>query len=264
MTVPAGDGAGATGDAAAAAAPLARPSGHTPAGSTASLPSVFDHAKSRTSDPSAIPSLRADDHAPVPMMADTGSPPAPVRSRRLDGMLIVAAVLAIASAVAASSALSLPWVMGRASVVGQRSNARLVAVVTFRASDSLAGPLTIGVAVLIALVGLLWFWYGMDRGTHLPVVAHPGLALLAGGVALATLVASKLGPSLWHDAFLGNARDAGLTKEAMRTVLEGPPGPQLEFEPLGGMVRLTAAAVLAMLAGLAAWWSQRRGGSRRR
>ncbi|MGZ8513211.1 MAG: hypothetical protein ACXWWL_07210 [Candidatus Limnocylindria bacterium] len=213
-----------------------------------------------TGDPWVTPSVRADGHAPLTMLAEAPPRSVPARSRQLDARLMAAGVLAIAAAVAAYSAPSLPWVAGRVFVLGQRSNARLTAELTFRASDSLAAPFALGVAAGMALLGLLWFWYGMDRGTYLPAIAHPALAAVAGMVALGTLAASKLGSFFWQDAFLTHARDAGLTKEAMRTLLEGQPAPVIELEQLSGMVRFAAAAALALVAGLVAWWSQHRRG----
>lgn len=263
VTVPAGAGPstpeGAP-SAATQAAPPPRPPGVMPGRPTAPAPSVFDAPKPRPTDPWVTPSVRADDHAPLPMPPEVETRPDPAGSRRPDARLMAAGALALVSAVAAASALSLPWVTGRVSVVGQRSNARLVADLTFRASDSLAGPFVVGVAAVLALAGLLWFWYGMDRTAHLPSIGSPGIAVLAGVVGVGTLAASRAASFLWQDAFIENARDAGLTKEAMRTVLEAKSAPLIQLEPQGGMARFAVAAALAVLAGLVAWWSQRRRG----
>lgn len=236
-----------------------RPPGFMPGRPTATLPSVFDEPTSRVNgDPWVTPSLRADGHAPLPMPAES-EPKADLRKARTpDVRLMVAGGLAIASAVAAYTTMALPWVSGRVVVIGQRSNARLIADMTFRASASLAGPFAIGVALLTVVVGILWFWYGMDRWAHLPVFASPGLAMLAGVVGLGVLVASKVVPSLWHDAFIANAHDAGLTKDAMRALLDHVPAPMVELAPQTGMIRFAVAAGLAMLAAGVAWWSQRR------
>jgi len=240
-------------------APTSRPPGFMPGRPTAPRPSVFDESKPRADgDPWVTPSLRADGHSPLPLPAEPDPRSDLQKTRRPDARLMAAGGLAIASAAAAYTALSLPWVTGRVVVIGQRSNARLVADMTFRASASLAGPIAIGVAALTAILGILWFWYGTDRWAHLPMVASPGLAMLAGVVALGVLVTSKVGQFLWHEAFIANAHDAGLTKEGMRTLLEHEPPPTIELDPRGGMVRFAVAAVLAMLAAGVAWWSQRR------
>jgi hypothetical protein len=224
---------------------------------TASRPSVFDEPKARINgDPWVTPSLRADDHAPLPMPAES-DPKGDVRkTRQPDVRLMVAGGVAMASAIVASTTMSLPWLSGRVVVTGQRSNARLVADMTFRVSASIAGPFAVGVAILTAILGILWFWYGMDRWAHLPIVASPGLATLAGVVGLGLLVVSKVVPSLWHDAFIANAHDAGLTKEAMRSLLDHAPAPTVELAPQTGMIRFAVAAGLAMLAAGIAWWSQ--------
>ncbi len=236
-----------------------RPPGFMPGRPTASLPSVFEEPTSRVNgDPWVTPSLRADGHAPQPKPVEPEPKTGLRTTRRPDVRLMVAGGLALASAVAAYTTMALPWVSGRVVVSGQRSNTRLVADMTFRASASLAGPFAIGVAILTAVAGILWFWYGMDRWAHLPVFASPGLGMLAGVVGLGVLVTSKVAPSLWNGGFIANAHDAGLTRDAMRALLDHVPAPIVELTPQTGMIRFAAATGLAMLAAGVAWWSQRR------
>ncbi len=209
-------------------------------------------------DPWVTPSARAEERVRRAMRAV--GPPVPVASprvRRIDAALLLAGLLAVAGAVAAASALSLPWVVGRLSAVGQHGTTREVAELTLHASDSVAHAIVLGAAVGVGTLGLLWFWYGLDRGVHLPVFAHPSLGVLGSVASLATVGASRLGPFLWQEAFVARARDAGLTKAAMRALLEDVDARTLAFEQQAGMTRLTAAAALILVAAVLGWWSQR-------
>ena len=259
-TVPEGSAVG-TDDAAGPGLEPARehPPGFMPGRPTAPPPSVFDPPKARSSgDPWITPSVRADGHAPLLMLTEAVPLPVPAQPRRRDAFLMTAGLIAIVASVVAFSAVSLPWVTGRISEIGQRSNTRLVAELTFRASDSLASELALGVGAVMTLLGLLWFWYAMDAGTRLPAIAHPALAVAASVLAAATLGASRFGSFFWGDAFVAHAREVGLTKDAMRSFLEGHTAPLIELEQLSGVVRFSAAAALAVISGLVAWWSQRR------
>ena len=214
-------------------------------------------------DPWVTPSVRADGHSPLPMPQTTPSPPlGSTSTRRPDHALLVAGVLAIAAAVAAYTALSLSWVTGRVSSIGTRGGVHPVADLTFRASDSFGGMIALAIAVVMTLLGLLWFWYGLDRAMRLPVFVHPAAAVVAGLVGGATIGASKLGSVFWEGAFVAHAREAGLTRESMQALLDDRTKTLVEIEQLSGSQRFGVAAGLAVVAGLAALWSQQRRGSR--
>ena len=222
-------------------------------------PSVFDPPHARTDgDPCVTPSVRADALLPLPQSAVLASSSAPAaKTRRANVPLMGAGVLAIASAVAASTALSLPWVTGSVWITGDRPSPRSVAELTFHGSDSFAGRVAVAAAVVMGLLGLLWFWYGMDRGVNLPRPAHPGIALVIGGAAAGALATVRLGTAFWEPAFVAHAREAGLTKGGMRAILEDAAARRIDLVPQTGMVRFAAATALAVVAGIIAWWSQR-------
>ena len=92
---------------------------------------------------------------------------------------------------------------------------------------------------------------------HLPAFAHPAFGLLASAAAWAVVGASRLGAFLWEGAFVARARDAGLTKSAMRAVLEDTDARILAFERQAGVTRLMLAAGIVLAGAVAAWWSQR-------
>ncbi len=209
--------------------------------------------------------------APVPPPADPWAIPAFQGSRRpatehtrakravrhLDLALSVAGIAAVGAAIVAYSSLSMPWVDGQIVTMGDRG-ARVVADLVFQGSDVMRGRVVLGVAAVLLVLGALWFWYSLDLGATLPAFAHPLIALLAAATAGAVLGFSRLGSLFWGDAFVARAREAGLSKDAMRELLDARPAPLVEVEQLGGSYRFGVAAALALAAAGLAWWSQRR------
>lgn len=226
---------------------------------TAPPPSVFDAPRDhKGGDPWVTPSVRADALVPLPQSALLASTPAPAATaRRANAGLAVAGVLAVASSIAAVTAMSLPWITGTVWATGSRPSPRFVAELTFEASDAFAGRVVVAAAVVMGLLGLLWFWYGLDRGVNLPWFAHPGFALGAGALAGATLATARLGTFFWASAFVSHAREADVGKKVMRTLLDDAAAHRVELVPQAGMIRFGIAAGLALVAGIVAWWSQR-------
>lgn len=220
-------------------------------------PSVFDPPKPASPDPWVTPAARTEPRIPI----GTTLPPAVAPSlrakppRRADLPLLAAGIVAVIAAVVAATSLSLPWVTGTLTVTGPRE--REVAELPFFADDAIARNLVLGVAVVIGVLGLLWFWYGLDRGVQLPTLANPGLALLAGVVGWGTVALTKLGGFVWEAGFVAHAREAGLTREAMRELLADRASRTMAFAAEAGATRFAIAASLALAAGAVAWWSQR-------
>ncbi|GBC87838.1 hypothetical protein HRbin12_01856 [bacterium HR12] len=222
-------------------------------------PSVFDPPKPPSPDPWVTPAARSE---PRPA-AGTTLPPAVAPTlrakppRRIDLPLLAAGAFAAIAAAVAATSLSLPWVTGTLSVSGSHGRVRDVAEIPFFADDAIARNLVIGVAVVVGVLGLLWFWYGLDRGVQLPALAHPGIAMLAGIVGWGTVLLAKLGGFVWETGFVAHAREAGLTKEAMRELLADRASRTMRFAAEAGTTRFAVAASLAFAAGALAWWSQR-------
>lgn len=235
-------------------------------------PSVFDPPKPPSPDPWVTPAARhgrtptpalapvvvapgaVPGHAPVPGAAPGLRARAP---RRVDPELLVAGALALASAAVALTSLSLPWVTGTLATKGPRDELRQVAELPFFADDALVRNVVLGLALVVGVLGLLWFWYGLDRGVRLPLLAHPSLALLAGLLGWGLVVIARIGALVWETGFLAHARDAGLTREAMRALLEDRNRRVMTFVADVGATRFAIAASIALLAGLLAWWTQR-------
>ena len=178
-------------------------------------------------------------------------PVASTSARHVDGWLMGAAVLAVATAVTAISSLSLAWTDGRLSIAGTRRT-HAVAELTFRASDSYGGTTAVVIGVTMTLLGLLWFWYGTDRTNHLPAYAHPAIAMIVGLAGWAAIGASTVGSFFWEHAFVERSQEAGLTPEAVRGILDDGARRVVELERLAGFQRFAVAATCAVLAGAVA------------
>lgn len=197
-----------------------------------------------------------DPGAVIPTSAITARPSESPRTsvRRTDGTLMVASVIVLIGAVVAYSSASLPWIRARLSTHDGVPVARL----TFRGADTFAGPMALGVAVALLLLGLVWFWNALDGGAGVPRLAHPAMALLACVIGVTALAVMGLVWTLWDEAFVARARESGMTKAAMRALLGSRPAPTIAVERLSGAYRFGAAVLLALVAGTIAWWSQRR------
>ncbi len=212
-------------------------------------------------DPWVTPATRADASAPVALASRRRVQVPRSTSRRVDGVLMFAGVLALGGAIVAYSSLAMPWVHARLIVVQERGPARVVADLTFPGSGSFGGRVGVAVAAALLALGLLWFWYGLDRGVNLPSFAHPLIAFLAAAAGGVVLALSRIGYLFWDDAFVSRAREAGLSREGMRKLLETRPTPVIEVEQLGGTYRLALALAVGLVAATVAWWSQRRRGA---
>lgn len=178
--------------------------------------------------------------------------------RQIDLPLMAGGTLAALAGALAYSSLAIPWVHARLWDASAETD--VVADMTFRGSDSIAGPAGVGIAIGLGLLGLVWFWYGLDRGAGLPAIAHPASALALALLATVLVLFAGIGYFFWNDAFVAFAQEAGMTKRAMRDLLETRPAPSIAIERLSGLLRFAAAAGLASLAGTLVWWIQRRRG----
>lgn len=204
------------------------------------------------------PSVRADRHG-GPSSGDLSELPVPVAlRRRADRHLLVGGLLGLAAAVVTYTSLPLAWVTVSITTVDDRLRPHVVAELTFRGSDAFAGKIGLGIAAALAVLGLVWFWYGLDRGATLPRFASPWYVVLAAAVGSIVVAFAQFGFFFWDDAFVAHAREAGMTRKAMRTLLDAHPAPIVEVQQLSGVVRFAAGTALALVAGLVALWSQRR------
>jgi hypothetical protein len=196
---------------------------------------------------------------PPVVLAPDRNPASRTRARTLDGLLMVGAGLLVLAAALMYTSLDVFWVRARLSTATDRGQFRPVADMTFRATDSLAGTVGLVLAVGFAVYGIVWFWYGLDRGVHLPAVFHPGFVGLGAAAAWLVAIFAGLGSFFWDDAFAANARGAGMSKGAMAELLAHHPPPKIAVEVLEGVVRFRVSAGLALLAALlGAWTTSRR------
>jgi hypothetical protein len=173
-------------------------------------------------------------------------------------MLMVGGLLLVVAAAVLYTSLDVPWVDARLSAVADRAEPRLVGSLTFHATDGFAGKVGLGLAIAFVVFGLVWFWYSLDRGVHLPTAFHPGLVLVGAVAAWIVGIFAALGYFFWDDAFVTHARAVGLSRSAMSDLLAERPAPIIDVQLLAGVTRFRMAATLALLAGVLGAWATRR------
>jgi hypothetical protein len=169
---------------------------------------------------------------------------------------MITGTLEIGAAVLAYTATTAPWV--RAQITpDERLDVNVAGRLLLRGTDGSAATAVFVVSGLLAVLGAMWFWYGLDRGVHLPLFAHPALGVVASVVGAGVALMARLGYLFWQDAFIAHARLVGGTKDAMRQLLSLHPPPSIAMQELSGLFRFGGAMLLALGASLVAWWSQR-------
>ena len=173
--------------------------------------------------------------------------------------LMASGLVLLVSAAFTYLSLSMPWVQVRVltELVGS-TTPRKVADLGLTARDSLTWWVGLGLAVAFAVWGVLWFWCSLDRGSGLPRLADPWLAVLAAAIGLALTAGSRLGSLVWSQGLVEHARRAGLTREQMQEILARRPAPTIEVEVLEGLFRFGVVMVIGLAASIVAWWAARR------
>lgn len=212
------------------------------------------------------PSTRQDGAAspsappPPAILHGPARPPAVrVRAPGVDLPLMASALLLLVSATVAYLSLSMRWAqIGVLTEVQGSPIPRKVVDLGLTARDSLAWRIGLGLAVAFVAWGVVWFWCALDRGSTLPRLAHPKLAILAAGAGLALALLARFRTSFWNQGLIEHAHRAGLTRVRMHDLLAQRPAPTIEVEVLEGLFRFGLVMALVLGASLVAWWAVRR------
>ncbi len=216
-------------------------------------PGLTAARQSDAADVWAIPTIERDTQRPEPSLRPARTHR---RRRRVDLTLMVAGGIELGSAIFAYLAIATPWVQAEISA-DERVSARVAGRLLFRGSDAPGAMAVVVVTALMALLGVLWFWYGLDRGVHVPMFAHPALAVIAGLVGLGIASVARIGYVFWQGPLVQHARQIGASRDAMRHLLELHPPPSIAMHQMTGLLRFTIAMATALGAAIVAWWSQR-------
>ena len=184
-------------------------------------------------------------------------------SRRTFGpdlWMLWAGMAAAAAGILAYLAVKEPWAHLTVTQPATEVADAVVVQVTVRGHAAFVGTAGTVLAIVLAVFGVLWFFYGFQRGWSMPGILNPALAILVTVAGLGMTLFASMVWFVWEDAMVLRASAAGLTPREMRTLLETQPIPIVEIERLPGMVSFGGMMALGLVAACLGWWAYRRRG----
>ena len=136
-----------------------------------------------------------------------------------------------------------------------------MADVTVRAQSAFVGTAGTVMAIVLAVFGVLWFFYGFQRGWSIPGILNPAIAILVTIAGLGMTFLSSMVWFVWQDSMVQRAKSAGMAPSEMKALLEHQPVPIVVIERLPGMVSFGGMMALGLFASCLAWWAYRRRGA---
>lgn len=182
-------------------------------------------------------------------------------SRRAFGpdMWMLGAGMAAASAgILAYLAVKEPWAHLTITQGATELQDALVVDVTVRGQAAFVGTAASVLAVVLAASGVLWLFYGFQRGWSMPGILNPALVILVTIAGLGIALLSSEVWFVWQDAMIARAEAVGLTTREMTQLLEQQPIPIVVIERLPGMVSFGGMMLLGLFASCLGWWAYRR------
>lgn len=172
--------------------------------------------------------------------------------------MLLAGLAALAAGVLAYLAVKEPWVHLTVTRLATDTEPALVATLSLRAKAAFVGTAGTGLGVMLAALGLVWFFYGFQRGWTMPGVVNPALGLLVTTAGLIATVLSAMVWFVWEDAMIMRAKAADLSTEAMRELLDQQPAPLVQIERLSGLLTFGGMMLVGLLASCLGWYAYRR------
>jgi hypothetical protein len=238
-----------------AAAPTPSP-GRKPASPTASAwatsttTKIWHGTPTRTNGPAA--------HLAPDLRSRRALPEKSRRSNRPDPVLLFAAVVTGGAAYLAWGAIAQRWMQITIANAQDDVVARF-GTGTFRASDAMVGTLAEMVVATLAVLAVLWLFFGLQRGWTMPWFTTPVIGIGAALAGIGGTVVSSVLWFGWRDAVFNVASRYGETRQGLEAFLEDPDNkPIITMHRLAGPQRFGEMLVLALLASCAAWWAYRR------
>ena len=177
-----------------------------------------------------------------------------------DALMLLAGMVAIGAGVFAYLAVKEPWVRLTISRSAENADLEFVASLSMRAKTALIGTGATGLAIAVAVLGLAWFFYGLQRGWTMPGPVNPAFGMVVAIVGLLATVLSSTVWFVWEDALVLRAKVAGLSTQAMKDLLDQQPPPLVQIQRLSGLMMFGGMMVLGFLASCLGWYAYRRRG----
>jgi hypothetical protein len=180
------------------------------------------------------------------------------RSWGPDAFLLLAGMLAVAAGGLAYLAISEPWVHLTVTRAAENADSPLVLTMSLRGRAAFVGTAAMAISGLLAVLGLVWFLYGFQRGWTMPGLANPAFGLLVTTAGLLATGLSAMVWFVWKDAMVLKAKSAGMTMQAMKRLVEQQPSPLVQIGRLSGLMTFGGMMLLGLLASCLGWYAHQR------
>jgi hypothetical protein len=243
--------------------------GAAPARATTTAPAAAPRAAAPVAtpprpQPQSYAPPRAEWSPPVSPLSEVSTHRAMPEVRRQwgpDMWMLWAGMAAAAAGILAFLALKEPWAHLTITADATDTLDAVVADVTVKASSAFVGKAGSVIAIVLAAYGVLWFFYGFQRGWSIPGILSPAIAILVTLAGLGMTSLASMVWFVWEDSMVLHAKATGLTASDMQALLNREPLPTVSIERLPGMVSFGGMMALGLFAACLAWWAYRRRGA---
>jgi hypothetical protein len=175
-----------------------------------------------------------------------------------DPIMLLAGLAAATAGVLAYLAIKEPWVHLTITQEATDTTPALVATLSLRGRAAFVGTAGMAIAVALALMGLIWFLYGFQRGWAMPGIVNPAIGLLVTTAGLLATALAAMVWFVWQDAMIEHAKGAHLSTVAMKNLVEAQPAPLVQIQRLSGLMTFAGMMVFGLLASCLGWYAYRR------
>jgi hypothetical protein len=223
-----------------------------PLPATAFVPSAVSAPPRETWAPSAT--------SPFSNIETRRAMPETRRSWGPDMWMLWAGMAATAAGVLAYLAVREPWAHLTITQAATDFVDGVVVEVTVRGQTAFVGAAGSVLAIALAAFGVLWFFYGFQRGWSIPGILNPAFAILVTFAGIVMTALSSMVWFVWEDAMIQRSSAAGLTTREMTRLLDQQPAPLVEIERMSGLISFGGMMVLGLFAACLGWWAYHRRG----
>jgi hypothetical protein len=174
--------------------------------------------------------------------------------------MLWAGMAAVAAGILAYLAAKEPWAHLTVTQAADDFVEAVVVDVTVKGEAAFVGTAGSALAIALAAFGVLWFFYGFQRGWSMPGILNPAFGILVAFAGLAVAALSSMVWFVWEDAMILRASAAGLTTREMTRLLDQQPAPLVEIERLPSLLSFSGMMMLGLFAASIGWWAYRRRG----
>jgi hypothetical protein len=172
--------------------------------------------------------------------------------------MLLAGLAATAAGALAYLAIKEPWVHLTVTRAATDTDPALVATLSLRGRAAFVGTAGTGLAIALAVLGLVWLLYGFQRGWTMPGIVNPAIGLLVATAGLIATVLAAMVWFVWEDAMVLRAKAAGLSMQAMQRLLDLQPAPLVQIQRLSGLMTFGGMMVLGLVGSCLGWYAYRR------